>query len=151
MVNKMKINKLKNYWWVLALIFIFLISYYIRVINVTPDKLLSFDPIFQYRYTKYLVEWGHLPLWDELTYYVGRAATDPPFMHYLTALIYWLQPFKWSLMTTANYASALYGALLVFAAFLLGKELSNKYGGLFSAILIGTAPQILIRTFGSIC
>ncbi len=146
------INFLVKKWWIFALILIFLYSYYIRAINIVPDKLLSFDPIFQYRFTKYLADWGHLPIWDELTYYVGRKITiseNPPFMFYLTILLYWLQPFGWSLMTTCAYASALYGALIVFPAFLLGKELSNKYGGLFSATLIGTAPQILVRTFGS--
>jgi len=146
------LNSLKDKWWLFVLVFIFLFSYYIRSINIIPDRLLSFDPIFQYRFTKYLVDWGHLPLWDELTYYVGRAVTtseNPPLMWYLTALFYWLQPFGFSLMTTAAYASAIYGALIIFPAFLLGKELSNKYGGLLSAILIGTAPQILIRTFGS--
>ncbi len=146
------INKLKKYWWVFVLLFIFLFSYYIRSVAIVPDRLLSFDPIFQYRFTKYFSDWGHLPVWDELTYYVGREITiigNAPLMFYLTNVIYWLQPFGWSLLTTCAHASAIYGALIIISAFLLGRELSNVSGGLFSAILVGTAPQILIRTFGS--
>jgi len=143
----------KKYWWFFALILIFLFSYHIRAINIVPDRLLSFDPIFQYRLNKYLVDWGHLPLWDELTYYVGRKIeinTSPPFMLYITTVAYWfLKDFGLSLMTVAAYMSAFYGAIIIFPVFLLGRKLSNKYGGLLAAILIGTAPQILVRTFGS--
>ena len=144
---------LKGKWWVFVLVFIFLFSYYVRAFNITPDRLLSFDPIFQYRYTYYVANFGHLPAWDELTYYVGRLVeinTSPPLMLYVTAVIYWLiKSFGLSLMTVASYMSAIYGALIVIPAFLLGRELSNKYGGLFAALLTGIAPQILSRTFGS--
>ncbi|NIO45026.1 MAG: hypothetical protein GTN36_05750, partial [Candidatus Aenigmarchaeota archaeon] len=76
--------------------------------------------------------------------------TVPPMIFYLTSVLFWiLKGFGLSLLTTAAYASALYGALIVIPAFLLGRELSNEYGGLLAATLIGTAPQILIRTFGS--
>ena len=145
------VNAIKDKWWVFALVFIFLYSYYIRSLNIVPDKLLSFDPIYQYRFTYYFANWGHLPVWDELTYYVGRITDVQPFMHYVTSLIYWLfgSTLKMSLMTVASYMSAIYGALIAIAAFLLGRELSNNYGGLLTAALIGTAPQILVRTFGS--
>jgi len=144
---------LKEKWWLIALIFIFLFSYYIRSLNIVEDRILSFDPTFQYRFTKYFVDWNHIPVWDELSYYVGRETTVsnyPPFMWYLTSIIYSiLSQFGLSLMTVASYASALYGAMIVIPAFFLGKELSNEYGGLMSATLFATAPQILIRTFGS--
>ena len=147
------INVLKSKWWIFVLISIFLFSYYIRAINIVPDRILSFDPTFQYRYTSYFAEYGHMPAWDELTYYVGRLVeinTSPPFMYYATSVIYWLvQSFMPNLLTLCSYMAAVYGALIVIPAFLLGRELSNKYGGLLSAALIGTAPQILTRTFGS--
>jgi len=148
------LKNLKKYWWLFALVSILLFSYYIRSINIVPDRLLSFDPIFQYRYTYYIANYGHLPIWDELTYYVGRLSTPdiiPPFMYYITSLFYWIfgSILKLSLMTVSSYMSAIYGALITIPAFLLVKELSNNYGGLLSAALIGTAPQILVRTFGS--
>jgi asparagine N-glycosylation enzyme membrane subunit Stt3 len=148
------INSIKEKWWIFALLLVFLFSYSIRAENIVPDRLLSFDPIFQYRYTKYFVDWGHLPVWDELTYYVGRKVDftlTQPFMYYITAIAYWIfSPLLGlSLITIASYMSAIYGALIVIPAYLIGKELSNKYGGLLTALLMGTAPQILIRTFGS--
>ncbi|MFH1229166.1 MAG: STT3 domain-containing protein [Candidatus Aenigmatarchaeota archaeon] len=144
-----------KYWWVPVLVFIFIFSYYIRAYNVTPERILSFDPVFQYRYTYYVANYGHLPLWDELTYYTGRLVevnTSPPLMLYMTAAIYWILNFfgaGMSLITLCAYMSAIYGALIVIPAFLLVRHISNSYGGLLSAILIGTAPQILTRTFGS--
>ncbi|OGI12566.1 hypothetical protein A3K64_01525 [Candidatus Micrarchaeota archaeon RBG_16_36_9] len=146
------IDFLTKNWWAFALIFIFLFSYYIRAVNVIPDRLLSFDPIFQYRYTKYFVDWGHLPVWDELTYYSGRSVTSAtqPLMFYITGIFYWMFNFlNVTLQTFASYMSAIYGAMIVIPAFLLARELSNKYGGLLSAALVGSAPQILVRTFGS--
>ena len=140
---------LKKNWHIIALGVIFLLSLYIRIINVIPDQLVQFDPIFQYRLTYYFSNWGHLPVWDELTYYTGRMVTDAPFMWYITTWISSVTKlFGMSLMTTASYLAGLFGALIVVPAFFLGKELSNKYGGLIAAALIGTAPQILIRTFG---
>lgn len=149
----MKANILKKYWYLFVLLGIVAFSFYIRSFNIVPDRILSFDPIFMYRQTFYMANWGHLPLWDELSYYVGRIVNYDyvaPLMFYLTTMLYWiLQNFGMSLLTTASYASAFYGAIIAIPAFLLGRELSNEYGGLFSAILVATAPQVLIRTFGS--
>ncbi len=148
----LKTDFLKNNWHIILLVVIFLLSFYIRIINVTPDRIVSFDPVYQLRFVSYLSEWGTLPVWDELTYYVGRLVTvgeNPPFMWYLTVLASFITGmFGMSLTTTASYLAGLFGALITIPAYLLGKELSNKYGGLLSATLMGTAPQILIRTFG---
>jgi asparagine N-glycosylation enzyme membrane subunit Stt3 len=147
------VNVLKGKWWVFVLIFILLYSYSIRTVNTVPDRILSFDPTFQYRYTSYFAEYGHLPAWDELTYYVGRLVeinTSPPFMYYSTSVVYWLiQSLVPNLITLSSYMAAVYGAIIIIPAFLLARELSNKYGGLLAAALAGTAPQILTRTFGS--
>ncbi|MBN2203306.1 MAG: hypothetical protein JW700_03945 [Candidatus Aenigmarchaeota archaeon] len=147
------IGILKSKWWVFVLIFILLYSYQIRSLNIIEDRIVSYDPVVQYRYTYYVAEYGHLPIWDEMTYYVGRLFeynTSPPLMFYITSFVYWMvQSSGISLLTVSAYMAAIYGAAMVIPAFLLGRELSNKYGGLFAALLIGTAPQILTRTFGS--
>ncbi len=138
-------------WWIFALVFIFFFAYWIRSVGNIPDRILSFDPTFFFRFTKYFADWGHFPVWDELSYYVGRAdtPTNSPLMEIITATVYNFFKGSMSLFTVASSMSAIYGALIVVPAFLLGKELSNKYGGLFAAALIGTAPAILIRTFGA--
>lgn len=142
----------KKYTHVFILISIFFLSFYIRSISIVPDRLLSYDPVYMYRFTKYFVDWGVLPEWDELSYYVGRADIYPPLMFYITAFMYWI----WkifspgvSLTTVSAWASALYGALIVIPAYLLARELSNRRGGIIAAALVGFAPQILSRTFGS--
>ena len=127
-------------------------GFYMRSVNNVPDKILSYDPIFQYRFTKYYVDFGQLPAWDELSYYTGRAVSTsaPSLIFYLTALFYSvLKNFGWSLITTATFASAWYGALIAVPAFLLARELSNKWGGLLCAVLVTSAPQLLVRTFGA--
>jgi asparagine N-glycosylation enzyme membrane subunit Stt3 len=134
------------------LLLVILFGFYIRSAGNVPDKILSYDPLFQYRFTKYYVDFGQLPAWDELSYYVGRAVSNsaPGLMFYLTALIYaFTKGFGWSLITTATFASAWYGALIAVPAFLLAREFSNKWGGLFGAALTISAPQILVRTFGA--
>ncbi|MEM5814263.1 MAG: STT3 domain-containing protein [Candidatus Aenigmatarchaeota archaeon] len=137
---------------ILLLAFIVLFGFYVRSVNNVPDRMLSYDPVFQYRFTKYFADFGELPLWDELSYYTGRAVstTAPGLMFYLTTLVYsFTKNLGWSLVTTATFASAWYGAFIAVPAFLLGRELSNKWGGLLAAALTTSAPQILVRTFGA--
>jgi asparagine N-glycosylation enzyme membrane subunit Stt3 len=149
----MKADIFKKYWYLFVLLGIVIFSLYIRSFNIVPDRILSFDPVFMYRQTYYMANWGHLPLWDEISYYTGKIVNydyAAPLMFYLTTILYWIMNlFGNSLLTTAAWASAFYGAIIAIPAFLLGRELSNEYGGLFSAILVASAPQVLIRTFGS--
>ena len=137
-----------------ALAVIFLIAFWVRAAGLQPDKLLSFDPIFQLRFTEYFATFHTMPDWDELSYYTGRpvAGNYPPLIFYTTSAIWWLSQvlnLGWTLKTAAGWASAFYGALIVIPAFFLARALSDKYGGLMAAVLVGTAPQILVRTFGA--
>ena len=146
-IKKFLLDKL----WIFALVGIFLFAYWIRSVGNVPDRILSFDPAFFFRFTKYFADWGHFPVWDELSYYVGRADTRlaSPLMEIITAVVYNFFKASLSLQTVASHMSAIFGALIIVPAFLLGRELSNKYGGIFAAALIGSAPQILTRTFGA--
>jgi len=138
-------------WWIFSLIFIFIFAYWIRSVGNVPDRILSFDPTFFYRFTKYFADWGHFPVWDELSYYVGRGDTssNSRLMWIITGTIYNIFKSSASLFTIASTMAAIYGALLIVPAFLLGRELSNKYGGVLAAALTASAPQILVRTFGA--
>ncbi len=151
-MSLLKLEQIKKYWWIPALIAIFLFAFWIRGLNTVPDRILSYDPVFQYRFTKYIADFGVIPAWDELSYYTGKAVainTYPPLMWYITAFVYKLFAAGATLKTIAAFVGAILGAMIVIPAFLLGRELSNKYGGLMAALLVGTAPQILVRTFGS--
>ncbi len=96
----------------IALAAIFLFCWYVRSAASQPDRLLSFDPIFQYRFTSYFADHATLPVWDELSYYTGRpVANYPPLIFYLTAAVWWIvKGLGWSLMTAASWSSAVYGA-----------------------------------------
>src|SRR3989304_6166001 len=80
----------RRYFWVFALLLVFYISFALRTESIVPDKLLSYDPIFQYRFTKYFVDFGQIPFWDEIGYYVGRAieTSTSPLIFYATAVIH---------------------------------------------------------------
>ncbi|MBU5574947.1 MAG: STT3 domain-containing protein [Candidatus Aenigmatarchaeota archaeon] len=151
----MNISKFLEKSWILILLIIFIISFWVRAVGIIPDKILSYDPVFEYRYLRYLVDFGTIPVWDELGYYVGRpSGVFGPALpqEILTIFIYNLLKFfiSISLITAATYSAAFFGALIPIAAFLLVREISNNnWGALLSAALIGTAPQILIRTFGA--
>lgn len=148
----LKLQELKKYWWIPALAAVFIFAFWIRGLNTVPDRILSYDPVFQYRFTKYIADFGAIPAWDELSYYAGRAIVSynyPPLMWYITAFVYKFLAAGATLKTVAAFMGAIFGAMIVIPAFLLGRELSNKYGGLMAALLVGTAPQILVRTFGS--
>ena len=146
-------DHIKKNYWIIILLFIFLFAYWVRAFNIIPDQILGFDPTYQYRFTKYITDWGHMPLWDELTYYVGRTVDQntPPLMLYITSFIHNTigKAIGFSLFTTASYMSAVFGALIVIPAFFLVKKLAGEKAGLLGAFLIGVAPQALIRTFGS--
>ncbi len=151
MLKKLKEKpKLLPELFVLSLIFF--LAFWIRAVNIVPDRILSYDPVYQYRFTKYFVDFGVFPAWDELSYYTGRAFYMPPLMYYLTALIYWFLKALMSsitLKTACSLAGALYGALMVIPAYLLTRELASAKAGLLAALFVGTAPQILTRTFGA--
>ncbi len=142
----------RKYYCEILFIVAFLLAFYVRAISIVPGRILSYDPVYQYRFTKYFVDWGFLPEWDELSYYVGRPVEPMGLMYYLTAILYTI--FKAfnrgiSLITTCAWASAIYGALMVIPAYFLGKELKDKRAGVLAAFFIGLSPQILSRTFGS--
>ena len=150
----MNIDMIKKYYWIPILILIFIISFEVRAIGIVPDKLLSYDPIFQYRHLRYIADYGTLPAWDELTYYTGREISTGLVSLFQYVITFWIYRIinvltPMGLMTAAAYSAALYGALISVAAFLLVRELSNNEGGLLAAALVGTAPQILSRTFGA--
>ncbi len=160
-------KKLMKLTEITLLLIIFSLAFYVRVESVVPDRILSYDPVYQYRFTKYFVQWGFFPDWDELSYYVGRKFYMPPLMFYVTGIIYkvllklspflYTLPFEWfknmfghmTLKTAASLSATFYGALIAISAYLLGKELSNGWGGVLSAALVSFSPQILIRTFGA--
>ena len=140
----------RDHWKTGLLILIFLVAFQIRLSTADMKYIQAFDPFFHYRYTEYIVEGGVLPQWDELSYYPpGRPLNAPPLMYYVTAYAYMLfHAFSsgTSLFAFAKYMTAVYAALAIFPAYLIGKELSGKNAGLMAALFIGVSPAIMSRT-----
>lgn len=141
----------KNWKWLL-LIFIFLLSFGIRLGSVDSKWLLAYDPYMQYRYTEDVVQDGVLSKWDEFSYYPpGRTMSIiPPLMYYVTGYLFIIfGPLLGMTLTSfCSYITVLYGALSVIPAYLLGKEFSGKNAGILSAFFVGMSPAILTRTMG---
>lgn len=140
---------LKEKWYILILLVIFLLFLQIRFFTLGDKWLLAYDPYFHYRYTNYIVEQGALPSWDPMSYYPpGRPLNHPPFMHYLTGYLYILfgSGLGMSLMVFCKYMAGIYGALAVIPAFFLGKEFSDEKAGLLAAFFIGSSIAVLNRT-----
>ncbi|MCD6398528.1 MAG: glycosyltransferase family 39 protein, partial [Candidatus Aenigmarchaeota archaeon] len=150
-MNKKFLDILKKNLPLILLIIIFIFSLNIRVSSANSKWLSAYDPYFQYRYTKDVVENGVLPSWDVYSYYPpGRKLNVPPLMYYLTGYLFLIfNPLLGiSLMKFCGIMAAIYGALGVIPAYFLGKEFSNKKAGLLSAFFVGFSPAILTRTLG---
>jgi len=140
----------RNWIWILLFI-IFIISLQLRMVTTNTKWLLAYDPYFQYRHTKDVVEDGVLSSWDEFSYYPpGRPLNEAPLLYYVTGYLYIiLNPLLGiSLMDFCKYMAAIYGAISIFPAYFLGKELSDKYAGALSSLFVGLSPAILTRTMG---
>jgi len=140
----------KNWVWI-VLVIILLSSFWVRLSTTHTKWLLAYDPYYQYRHTKSIVEHGVLPKWDEYSYYPpGRPMVEAPFMYYLTGYLYiLLRPLLgMTLMAFCKYMAAVYGAAGVVPAYLLGKEILDKKSGILASFFVGFSPAILTRSMG---
>jgi len=151
LLHKKIISFARKNWALIFLIVILLISFGIRLSTTHTKWLLAYDPYYQYRHTKSIVEHGVLPKWDEYSYYPpGRPMIEAPLMYYLTGYLYLLlNPLLgMTLMSFCKYMAAVYGALGVLPAYFLGKELSDKKAGIIASFFVAMSPAILTRSMG---
>lgn len=145
-------NAITKNWKLLLLLFILLVSYQIRLTTAGTKHLQTYDPSLFYRYTKYIVDYGVLPQWDEMSYYPpGRPLNYPPLQFYVSGYLYRLVHLFSSigLVRFLIYLSAVYGAITVIPAYLLGKEFGNENAGLMAALFVGVSPAILTRSMAA--
>jgi len=166
-INLKKI--LKN-WALLALIIIFLFSFYIRTSNFHYDYLLNIDSYWQYRYMKYIVEQKVPEL--ELNTSSGLIVADfekqetkidslmeapngrflaLSFYHYLGAYSYLFFRLFFSnleLWQFLVYFPAILASLAAIPAYYLGKLIYDKKAGILTAFFIVFNPAIFARSLG---
>lgn len=151
--------KIKENWQIIALILIFLIAFWIRLIpkasleNCVPDMvcLQALDPFWVYRMSDSLLENNfHLMHNDPLKYYPTGwdPYTDHPLPFYTPAIMYFFVKilFNISFLEWAKIYSPLLGALFSIVIYFIGKEIYNRKTGLFAAFFIATSPSTLYRT-----
>ncbi|HXG06994.1 MAG TPA: peptidylprolyl isomerase [Nitrososphaera sp.] len=113
--------------------------------------LNEFDPYFDYRATKYIVDNGLDAYWqwhDTMSWYPeGRPIpeTSQSGLHITTAFLYSIFGSGSDLLDFTIVFPAVIGSLTVVALFALVRVLGNTTAGLFSALLLAFSPSIIQR------
>ena len=115
------------------------------------------DSYYNYRMTEDFLKNGHLgdtivngTTWDTHSYAPeGRSAEYSPLIVYLTAFAYKaINVFtKVPLTAVAFWMAAFIASLCVIPAYLFIRRITNDYGGIVAALLVGLAPFYFSHTF----
>jgi dolichyl-phosphooligosaccharide-protein glycotransferase len=164
----------KNKKIIIILILLFLIAFVIRAEAVTIGGVNSIDksyyedqnglPYFSeidsyynLRMTQDFLNHGYLgdtklkgDNWDlHSNFPPGSSAEYPPLISYLTSFIYKLANlfFNVNLETIAFWLAPFIASLAVIPSFFIVRRITNDYGGIAAALLIGLAPAYFSHTF----
>ena len=113
--------------------------------------LNEFDPYFDYRATKYIVDNGleaYLKWHDFMSWYPeGRSipATSQSGLHIIAALLYQIFGGGMSLLDFTILLPAILGSLTTIVMFGLVRNIGGTTAGLFSALLFAFTPAIISR------
>lgn len=113
--------------------------------------LNEFDPYFDYRATRYIVENGLDAYWnwhDEMSWYPeGRdiAATSQSGLHVTAAIAYFIFGAGSPLLDFTIMFPVVIGSLTVIAVFALVRVIGGTTAGLFSAIMFALSPPVILR------
>ena len=165
---------LSKYKPIIIIILLFSAVFLLRAQSVylfnVPDELQSFyqdenglpyfsemDSYYNYRLTQNYINQGYLgdtfvngTSWDLHSYYPqGRSAVYPPLIAYITAFAYTLANIFTNvpLTTVAFWMGSFIASLCVIPAYLFVRRITNDFGGITAAILIGTAASYFSHTF----
>ena len=161
--EKPKIKMTKNAWIAISLIGIFLlVLFFNSFFNITSDVAVNEenkgfekyylsgpDPYYNLRLVKQTYETGEYPFYSEkdplLNYPVGRTGGGraPLFVMSSFGFSRFLAPFMDevdAIGRSMQFVPALFGALLVFPVYFIGKTLFNKKAGLIAAFILAIIP-----------
>jgi dolichyl-diphosphooligosaccharide--protein glycosyltransferase len=162
-LEKRKIKFKKNYWFGVSLICIFflvlILTSYFNItsgIFVNPsgkgidDKFLLSgpDPYYNMRIVENIVETGRYPFYAEedpiLNYPLGRSGGRAPLLNMIAiGFSRLLMPFMNEVDAVGysmQFLPSLFGALLVFPVYFIGKTLFGRKEGLIAALLVPLIP-----------
>ncbi len=170
-LEKKQFSVKKNWWIAIALVGIFFmvlfLNSYFNVaseVSINPEGegfnkfyLSGPDPYYNLRLVKETYETGKYPFFYEpdplLNYPLGSAGGRAPLFNMMAlGFSRVLSPFIDEIEAVGyamQFVPALFGALLVFVVYFIGKELFNKKAGLFGAFFIAIIPIHLGSGHGS--
>ncbi len=141
----MKLSKIKvNFLISIALLLLVIILTYKSRTTEIPDLVADYDPWWFYRHAKEILD-NNLkpPKWDILSFFPpGRPFPSSSGWLYTIILFYKLLNVftEITFMKAAILSPAIMASLSVIPAYFLGKELSNEWGGLATAIFAVMTP-----------
>ena len=139
---------------IIILVVLLLFAFSLRSHLLRYDYLFEFDALYHARMAEYIVTMGHVPAVDPIAYYQMGGAQAQQFTLYwpVSAAVYILtafgQPFNLEFfMKTIQVMPAIFGALICFFMYFLGKEIFNsKKIGLVVAFIAAVTPAFAYRT-----
>ncbi len=140
-----------KYWYLLALIIIFLSAFWLRSFPARFGELQALDPFYLYRISEYVVENNfQLPETDFLRNYpFGTQPWTESFMPFYFPAIIYVLGLGWG-MGYFYYAllfPAAMGALACVIIFFIGREIFNdNKAGIFAAFFLAVVPAFITRT-----
>ncbi len=145
-------NLLKKNWSVFAVAGVFILALYIRLLSLqfVQRYLPDIDTYLFYRLSDYLLNNNfHMMAWDTLRNYPFGLSTaaEQPLPYYLPAIFYKIASVFSNLpyISLVKYYSPIISSLTAIPMYLIGKELKDKWTGIFSAFFFAIMPAILMR------
>jgi len=141
--------------WVL-LVVIALIAAFVRTSTLSAPTVLDYDPWWYYRHAIEIMNNNMVPpKWDLLSYYPpGRTYESILGWEYTMIIFYKLAQFVFkstSFLTIAMWSPIVMVCLGAIPAYLFGKLLTNKWGGLATALFALLAPTFIGVSMGGYC
>jgi len=151
----MKIN-IEHLITFLLLIILIYFAFWTRSFTLNQPIILDYDPFWFYRHAKEILENNLIPpKWDILSFFPPGRLMYPE-LGWSYTIVFFFKIFSFfskniTLMYAAKLAPALMVGLSVIPAFFLGKELSNNWGGLLTALFIVVAPTFIGVSMAGYC
>jgi len=146
MINKIKKLAVSNID-ILILLFIVYLGIYVRLSTVNAKMILDYDPWWHFRHTEELIKNNFMPLkWDILSFYPpGRPADEQQGYYYILAIGYKLLNAvrTTSFMRYMIWVPAVLAGLAAIPAYMTGRIITNKWGGLVTALFVVLAPTFI--------
>jgi asparagine N-glycosylation enzyme membrane subunit Stt3 len=141
---KISLNKKSIFFTALLVLVVFGV-YKTRTLN-DPEIILDYDPWFQYRHAEEILKNNlKVPEWDLLSFFPPGRPFPYNGWQYTIILFYKIMNFfsETTFMKAGILAPAIMTALACIPAYLLGKQLTNEWGGIFTAIFATLTPTFI--------